>query len=80
MAQQQANAELSLLSSIAQLFGGLPFGQVTGVAGGGTQTGRSSPGLLDYINAGASLAGGLGGLATGLGNWRNSGTIPAAGG
>ena len=80
VAQQQANAELSLLSSIAQLFGGLPFGQVTGVAGGGTQTGRSSPGLLDYINAGASLAGGLGGLATGLGNWRNSGTIPAAGG
>ncbi len=51
VAQQQANAELSLLSSIAQLFGGLPFEQVTGVAGGGTQTGRSSPGILDYINS-----------------------------
>jgi small nuclear ribonucleoprotein (snRNP)-like protein len=55
--QQQANADIALLSTIAQLFGGLPFGQVTGQTSSGTATQTQTPGLLDFINAGANVVG-----------------------
>jgi len=67
--QQQAGADLGLLSTMTQLFGGLPFDQVTGIVNNGTQTTVGSPGLLDWVNGAANLATGVGNLA----NWR----IPA---
>jgi len=55
--QQQQGADIALLSTIAQLFGGLPFDQVTGITGSGNQTTTSTPGILDYLNTGANLFG-----------------------
>jgi hypothetical protein len=48
--QQAANADIALLSTIAQLFGGLPFDQVTGITGSQRGTQTTTPGLLDYLN------------------------------
>ncbi len=57
--QQQANADLGLLSTITQLFGGIPFDQVTGIVSNGNQTTTHSPGLLDWINGGANVLGAI---------------------
>lgn len=53
--QQQQGADVALLSTIAQLFGGLPFNQVTGVTGSSNGTQTSTPGLLDYVNSASGL-------------------------
>lgn len=57
IAQQEANAELGLLSTISNLLGNQRYEQVTGQVGSGTQTTRTSPGLLDYIKTGTGLLG-----------------------
>lgn len=66
--QQEDNAELGHLSTILNMFGSLPFSQVTGIQGSQSGTTTTTPGTLDWVNAGANLAGsllgtgGLGGL------------------
>jgi hypothetical protein len=65
--QQQQGADIALLSTIAQLFGGLPFDQVTGVTGSQRGTQTTTPGLLDYLNTASGLMQGAGSAMSGYG-------------
>ena len=59
--QQEANAELGLLSEMVRMAQalGINTSQVTGVTSSGTQTTSSTPGLLDWVNAGTGLIGAI---------------------
>ena len=49
---QQRNADVGLLATMVDLFGSLPFGQVTGYSNTGRTTQTQTPGIMDWINAG----------------------------